>query len=165
MYDFFVFYQFVMIHLSRSQHEIILSKSFHTSLECITVAKEGMRTNDRLEQCGLKFFFCLQECKSQAEHREGILKPFPASDWKADILAHANTLQNSKPSDTFVTSPKKKIYRSRSTSRFVVSKVKTAFETAQRVISVGANCLWIALDRLPSDANVSGMLLSIRKRL
>ena len=127
-----------------------------------------MRTNDRLEQCGLKFLFWLQECKSQAEHRKGILKPFPDLDWEVDFLAQVSTLQNSEPSDTFVKSHKLLEGNMSEQKRKLIwfgSKVKTAFETARRLISVAANPLWIAPEKLPSGCNVSGMLLSIRKRL
>ena len=124
--------------------------------------------NDRPEQCGLKFLFWLQECKSQAEHREGILKPFPDFDWEVNFLAHVSTLQNSEPSDTFVKSHKLLEGNMSEQKRkliFFGSKVKTAFETARRLTSVAANLLWIAPEKLLSGCNMSGMLLSIRKRL
>ena len=116
---------------------------------------EGIRTNDRLEQCGLKFLFWLQECTSQAEHREGILKPFPDFDWEADFLAHISTLQNSEPSDTFVKSHKLLEGNMSEQKRKLIwfgSKVKTAFETARRLILVAANPLWIAPEKLPLGA-------------
>ena len=42
--------------------------------------------------------------------------------------------------------------------------VKAAFETAQRLFSHSTNPVWIVPDKLPSGANVSGMLYSIWMR-
>ena len=42
-------------YMSKSIRDYIVKITFVSLLACMTAAKEGMQTNDRLEQCGLNF--------------------------------------------------------------------------------------------------------------
>jgi hypothetical protein len=77
-------------------------------------------------------------------------------------------VRGSDPTDTFVKSHKSNEgNKSDSHKReiFFGSKIKAAYASAKRAINSLANPLWVPPGKLPSGANVSGMLFSIRKRL
>jgi hypothetical protein len=122
-------------------------------------------TIQTLKNYAIQFNYWIDHAHENSQLVEDVLSHFPGCRWPDAFLNFVETLRNTEPHSSFL-----KIRRATQCGPeerkllFLGDKVKSEYNSARREINQHFSIHWIDPEILPSGANKSSLLLSIRKK-